>query len=94
VGGIVYLSRNGVHQVEYPSLVADLLRLLPADEAQRLERLYRDPHHSPAEMMLAMPEAFSAGEPVVVLVDNLESVMDAEREVLAEPALHRRWARC
>ncbi len=25
VGGIVYLSRNGVHKVEYPTLVADLL---------------------------------------------------------------------
>ena len=33
VGGIVYLSRNGVHKVKYPTLVADLLRLLPAGEA-------------------------------------------------------------
>ena len=33
MGGIVYLSRNGVHKVEYPTLVADLLRLLPAEEA-------------------------------------------------------------
>ena len=89
VGGIVYLSRNGVHQVKYPTLVADLLRLLPAGEAQRLQRLYQDPHHSPAEMMLAVLEAFPAGEPVVVLLDNLESVMDAERETLAEPALAR-----
>ena len=47
VGGIVYLSRNGAHQVEYPTLVADLLRLLPADAAQRLQRLYQDPHHTP-----------------------------------------------
>ena len=88
VGGIVYLSRNGVHQVEYPTLVADLLRLLPADASQRLQRLYQDPHHSPAEMMLALLEAFPAGEPVVVLLDNLESVMDTERETLSEPALH------
>jgi hypothetical protein len=34
VGGIVYLSRNGVHKVEYPTLVADLLRLLPTDRAR------------------------------------------------------------
>ena len=88
VGGIVYLSRNGVHKVEYPTLVADLLRLLPAEEAGRLERLYQNPQHSPAEMMLALLEAFPAGEPVVVLLDNLESVMDTERETLAEPALH------
>ena len=89
MGGIVYLSRNGVHKVEYPTLVADLLRLLPAEEAQRLQRLYQDPHHTPAEMMLALLEAFPAGEPVVVLLDNLESVMDAERETLAEQALHQ-----
>ncbi|HEV3291613.1 MAG TPA: tetratricopeptide repeat protein, partial [Streptosporangiaceae bacterium] len=89
VGGIVYLSRNGVHKAEYPALVADLLRLLPPEDAQRLQRLYQDPHHSPAEMMLALLEAFPAGEPVVVLLDNLESVMDAERETLAEQALHQ-----
>ena len=89
VGGIVYLSRNGVHKVEYPTLVADLLRLLPADEAQRLQRLYQDPHHTPAEMMLALLEAFPAGEPVVVLLDNLESVMDTERETLTEPGAAR-----
>ncbi len=38
-------------------------------------------------MMLALLEAFPAGEPVVVLLDNLESVMDAERETLTEQAL-------
>jgi tetratricopeptide (TPR) repeat protein len=86
VGGIVYLSRNGVHKVEYPTLVADLLRLLPAGVRQRLQRLYLD--HSPAEMMLAVLEAFPAREqPVVVLLDNLESVMDTERETLSEQAL-------
>lgn len=88
VGGIVYLSRNGVHKVEYPTLVADLLRLLPAEEAGRLERLYQNPQYRPAEMMLALLEAFPAGDPVVVLLDNLESVMDPERETLAEPALY------
>jgi tetratricopeptide (TPR) repeat protein len=87
VGGIVYLSRNGVHKVAYPTLVAGLLRLLPAGEAQRLQNMYQDPHHIPAEMMLAVLEAFPAGDPVVVLLDNLESVMDTEAEALAEPAL-------
>jgi tetratricopeptide (TPR) repeat protein len=87
VGGIVYLSRNGMHQVEYPTLVADLLRLLPAEEEQRLQNMYQDPQHSPREMMLAVLEAFPAGDPVVVLLDNLESVMDTETETLSEPAL-------
>ena len=88
VGGIVYLSRNGLHQVDYPTLVADLLRLLPADAAQRLQHLYQDPHHTPAAMMMALLEAFPVGQPVVVLLDNLESVMDTERDTLAEQALH------
>ena len=89
VGGIVYLSRNGVHQVKYPTLVADLLRLLPAEAAQRLEQMYHDPQRSPAEMILALLECFpAAGKPVVVLLDNLESVMDSERETLTEQALY------
>ena len=91
-GGIVYLSRNSAHQVQYPALVADLLRLLPDGTAQRLQSLYQDPHHDPAEVMLALLEAFPAGDPVVVLLDNLESVMDAARETLTEPALHQALA--
>ena len=87
VGGIVYLSRNGIHKVEYPTLVSDLLLLLPEGEAERLQRIYRNPQHSPADLMLAILEALPAGEPVVMLLDNLESVMDAERESLAERAL-------
>ena len=87
VGGIVYLSRNGLHQVEYPTLVADLLHLLSADAARRLQSLYEDPHHTPAQVMRAVLEAFPLGEPVVVLLDNLESVMDTEHETLTEPAL-------
>ena len=82
VGGIVYLSRNGVHKVEYPTLVADLLRLLPADTARRLQRMYQDPQHSPAEMMLAVLEAFPAGEPVVVLPENVA------RNIFRVRALH------
>jgi tetratricopeptide (TPR) repeat protein len=87
VGGIVYLSHNGVHPVEYSTLIEDLLRLLPAEVAQQLHRRYQDAHHSPREMMLALLEAFPVDDPVVLLLDNLESVMDAERETLVEPAL-------
>ena len=88
VGGIIYLSHNGTHQVDYPTLTADLLRLLPAHEAQRLRRLYQDPRYTPAQMTLALLEAFPAGEPVVVLLDNLESAVDSERETLADQALY------
>jgi hypothetical protein len=88
-GGIVYLGPNGEHKVQYPTLVSDLLRLLPADVAQRLQRIQQDPHRTPAELMRALLEAFPAGDPVVVLLDNLESVMDTERETLTEQALHQ-----
>ena len=77
-----------MHKVEYPTLIADLLRLLPADDARRLRRLYQDPHHTPSEMMLALLEAYPAGNPVVVLLDNLESVMDTAWETFTEQALH------
>lgn len=88
VGGIVYLSPNGTHTVEYPTLVADMLRLLPGDRSERLEGLYQNPHHRPSEMMLGLLEAFPVGDPVVLLLDNLESVMDTAEETLIEPALH------
>ena len=87
-GGIVYLSHNGEHKVEYPSLITGLLRLLRAEEAQSLRRHYQDSKHSPADMMLALLEAFPAGEPVIVLLDGFDAVVDGERETLAEYALH------
>jgi tetratricopeptide (TPR) repeat protein len=85
VGGIVYLSRTGVHRVDYPTLVVDLARLLPGDAGQRLLTLYQE--DAPAEVIAAVLEAFPAGDPVVVLLDNLESVMDTAAETLTEPAL-------
>jgi tetratricopeptide (TPR) repeat protein len=87
-GGIVYLSHNGEHKVEYQSLVTGLLRLLTAQEARSLRRRYQDPGHSPAEMMLALLEAFPAGKPVIVLLDGFDAVVDGQRETLAEHALH------
>jgi tetratricopeptide (TPR) repeat protein len=87
VAGILYLSRIGVHPVDYPTLIEDLLRLLPVEAARHLHGRYQDPRHSPRTMMLSLLEAFPVGDPVVVLLDNLESAMDTERETLIEPAL-------
>ncbi len=92
VGGIVYLSRHGAHKVDYRTLVEDLLRLLPTEQAHRLHGIYQDPQHTPTQMMVAVLEAFPVGDPVVVLLDNLESVMDAERETLTEKSLHEALA--
>jgi hypothetical protein len=87
VGGIVYLSSNGLHQVEYSTLVADLLPLVSGDAARRLQSLYQDPHRTPGAGDAGGLGGFPDGEPVVVLLDNLESVMDVEQETLTEEAL-------
>jgi tetratricopeptide (TPR) repeat protein len=85
VGGIVYLSRNGAHHVDYSTLVGDLARLLPDDAGQRLVKLSQE--HSATEVMAKVLEAFPPGNPVVVLLDNLEEVMNTATETLAETAL-------
>jgi tetratricopeptide (TPR) repeat protein len=77
VDGIVYLSPSGAHPVNFPNLFDDLCRLLPDEAADRLRQAYREPHHSPAELMRALLDAFPFGR-VIVLLDNLEDVIDAE----------------
>ena len=81
VAGIVYLAPVGWHPVNFPNLFADLCRLLPEDDAEALTERYRDPQQSPAQLMLALLEAFPAGAPAgpsVVLLDNFEDHVDAE----------------
>jgi TIR domain len=75
VDGIVYLSPIGAHQVGFPSLFADLTRLLPDDAATRLQQLYQDPKQTIREQMLALLEAFPEGR-TVVLLDNFEDVVN------------------
>ena len=48
VDAIVYLSPAGIHPISFPNLFADLTRVLPDAEAQRLQQLYRDPQQTPA----------------------------------------------
>ena len=76
VDGIVYLSPSGAHPVNFPNLFDDLCRLLPDEAAGRLRQAYREPHHSPAELMRALLDAFPSGR-VIVLLDNLEDVIDS-----------------
>jgi len=76
VDGIVYLSPSGAHPVNFPNLFDDLCRLLPDEAAGRLRQAYREPHHSPTELMRALLDAFPPGR-VVVLLDNLEDVIDS-----------------
>ncbi|MBK6870109.1 MAG: ATP-binding protein [Kineosporiaceae bacterium] len=90
VGGVIYLSPVGAHTVRYATLVDDLLRLVPTDQARPLAAMFADPGTTPTVMMRAVLQAFPVREeagPVVVLLDNLETVIDAGTESLTEPAL-------
>jgi tetratricopeptide (TPR) repeat protein len=90
VSGIVYLSPVGGHAVNFPNLYADLCRLLPEDDGEALTERYRDPQQTPAQLMLALLEAFPSGAPAgpsVVLLDNLEDLIDAETGTLTDPPL-------
>ena len=63
--------------MNFPNLFADLCRLLPAETADRLLQRYRDPHETPAALMRALLDTVPSGR-VVVLLDNVEDVIDAE----------------
>jgi tetratricopeptide (TPR) repeat protein len=86
VDAIVYLSPAGIHPVSFPTLFADLTRLLPDSEAQRLHELYRDPQQAPGPLMRALLEEFPDGRSIVLL-DNLEDLIDPATLKLTEAGL-------
>jgi tetratricopeptide (TPR) repeat protein len=75
VDGIVYISRSGSRPVNLPNVYADLAKLLPNDQAARLEGLYKDPQAATVAKMRALLEAFPSGR-TVLLLDNFEDVVD------------------
>ena len=79
VAGIVYLSQAGSRRVDFPNLFADLCRLLPADAAGRLDALYRDPKVAAGDKLRALLAALPAADPVILLLDNLEDLLDENR---------------
>ena len=86
VDAIVYLSPVGIHPVSFPNLLADLTRVLPDAQAQRLQQLYRDPQQTPSQLMLTLLEAFPDGC-TIVLLDNLEDLIDPATLKLSDAAL-------
>ena len=76
VDGIVYLSPDGTHPVNFANLFGDLTRLLPDAEAQQLQQLYRDPLQTPDRLMRILLEAFPDGRRNIVMLDNLEDLID------------------
>lgn len=87
IAGIVYLSGAGGHRITAPRIYADLLRLLPEDDARQLTEIYeRDTlslKQKYTELLLRFP-----ADPVVVLLDNFEDVIDPETRRILDPDLY------
>jgi tetratricopeptide (TPR) repeat protein len=86
VDGIVYLSASGSRRVTAPNLFADLTKLLPDGDAQRLDALYKDPRITTEAKMCALLEAFPNGR-VLSLLDNFEDVLDPATQNIRDAEL-------
>ncbi len=79
VDGIVYLSEAGSRKVNFANLFEDLCKLLPAASAEKLSALYREPQTSTESKTMQLLAAFQGLKQVIVLLDNFENVVDAEK---------------
>ncbi|KAA0261698.1 MAG: hypothetical protein EDM79_18305, partial [Chloroflexi bacterium] len=86
VEGIVYLSESGSHRVNFANLFYDLCKLLPADAANALDTVYKNPQASTASKMSALLDRFTAGK-VVLLLDNVEPLISVETFDIADAEL-------
>lgn len=80
-GGIIYLSEFGSHKIGFANFFEDLCSLLPPDVAKIHEQIYKDGQRSVRSKILSLLEEFR-DEPVIVLLDNLETVIDLETRSL------------
>ena len=87
VDGIVYLSETGSHRVNFANVFADLSKLLPRDDAERLEGIYKNPQTSTGDKMRALLDAFPSGR-VILLLDNFETLIQAESLSLRDSELN------
>ncbi|MEW6242271.1 MAG: TIR domain-containing protein, partial [Chloroflexota bacterium] len=86
VEGIVYLSESGSHRVNFANLFYDLCKLLPADAANALDAVYKNPQASTASKMSALLDRFTTGK-VVLLLDNVEPLISVETFDIADAEL-------
>ncbi|MCE7859864.1 MAG: TIR domain-containing protein [Chloroflexi bacterium CFX2] len=77
VDGIVYLSEVGSHKVSFANIFYDLCKLLPADDFNKLDSIYKNPQGSTESKMLALLDHFQ-GKPVILLLDNFEPLVNEE----------------
>lgn len=75
VDGIIYLSATGTRRVNMPNLYSDLGKLLPADTANQLDALYKNPQVSTAYKMQSLLAHFPQGR-TVLLLDNFEDLVE------------------
>jgi hypothetical protein len=86
VDGIVYLTESGSHRVNFANLFYDLCKLLPAEAANALDAVYKNPQASAASKMSALLDQFTAGK-VVLLLDNFEPLISIEAFDIADAEL-------
>ena len=87
VEGIVYLSEIGSHRVTFVNIFYDLCKLLPAETANELDAIYKNPGGSTESKMCAVLEKFAGGR-VVLLLDNFEPLVDSETFTIRDAELY------
>jgi tetratricopeptide (TPR) repeat protein len=80
--GIVYLSESGSHRVNFTNIFYDLCKLLPAETAQELDTVYKNPQANTESTMRAVLEKFESGR-VVLLLDYFDPLVDSSQETFA-----------
>jgi len=77
VGGIIYHSKFGIQTIGFANLFGDLCKLLPPDVAAKYDSIFQDGQRSVRDKMYSLLEEFRS-DPVIVLLDNLENLIDPE----------------
>jgi tetratricopeptide (TPR) repeat protein len=87
VGGIVYLSTISNYKVNVANVFSGVLQLLEPEKASKVEELYREAKISVDEKIRALLSALAA-EPVILLLDNFEDLLDPEDGAISDSELH------
>jgi CheY-like chemotaxis protein len=77
IDGIVYLGGNGSRPLTAANLYADLAALLPAETANRLDALSKNPQAGLRYKMQVLLASLSSRH-VLLVLDNLETLVDPE----------------
>jgi hypothetical protein len=85
--GIIYLSEIGSHRANFANIFYDLSKLLPAETAQQLDAVYKNPQAGTESKMNALLEHFPGGR-IVLLLDNFEPLVDTETLVIRNSELN------